>query len=73
MDSIPQMWRRVEEKSCTVMTALGGSEMVVRLIDARQLLCDQEAIEMALKWLSPASGLTVVFLAMKPLKSIFEH
>ena len=73
LDPIPQMWRRVEEKSCTVMTALGGSEMVVRLIDARQLLCDKEAIEMALKWLSPASGLTVVFLAMKPLAKKFER
>ena len=52
LDSIPQMWMRVEEKSCTVMTALGGSEMVVRLIDARQL-SDKEAIEMALEWLSP--------------------
>ena len=66
LDSIPEMWMRVEEKSCTVMTALGGSEMVVRLIDARQL-SDKEAIEMALEWFSPEAGLTVVFLAMKPL------
>ena len=66
LDSIPEMLMRVEDKSCTVLTALGGSEMVVRLIDARQL-SDKEAIEMALAWLSPEAGLTVVFLALKPI------
>ena len=72
LDSIPQMWRTEEENSCKVMTALGGSEMVVRLIDARQLR-DKKAIEMALEWLSPDAGLTVVFLAMKPLAKKFER
>ena len=71
LDSIPQMWK-VEENSCKVMTALGGSEMVVRLIDARQLN-DKEALEMALEWLSPEAGLTVIFLAMKPLAKKFER
>ena len=72
LDSIPQMWRTEEENTCKVMTALGGSEMVVRLIDARKLH-DKKAIEMALEWLSPEAGLTVVFLAMKPLATNFER
>ena len=72
LDSIPQMWRTEEENTCKVMTALGGSEMVVRLIDARQLR-DKKAIEMALEWRSPEAGLTVVFLAMKPLAKNFER
>ena len=72
LDSIPQMWRTEEENTCKVMTALGGSEMVVRLIDARQLR-DKQAIEMALEWLSPEAGLTVVFIAMQPLAKNFER
>ena len=73
LDSIPQMWRTEEENTCKVMTALGGSEMVVRLIDARKLRDNKKAIEMALEWLSPEAGLTVVFLAMKPLAKNFER
>ena len=72
MDSTPQMWRTEAENICKVMTALGGSEMVVRLIDARHLR-DKEAIEMALEWLSPEAGLTVVFIAMQPLAKHFER
>jgi len=66
------MWRTEAENICKVMTALGGSEMVVRLIDARQLR-DKKAIEMALEWLSPEAGLTVVFIAMQPLAKHFER
>ena len=72
LDSTPQMWRTEAENICKVMTALGGSEMVVRLIDARQLR-DKKAIEMALEWLSPEAGLTVVFIAMQPLAKHFER
>ena len=73
LDSIPQMWRTEEENTCKVMTALGGSEMVVRLIDARKLRDNKKAIEMALEWLSPEAGLTVVCIAMKLLAKNFER
>ena len=48
------------------MSDLGGSEMAVRLIDARGLK-DKRAVEMALEWFVADAGLTVVFLAMTPI------
>ena len=49
-----------------VAPMLGGSEMVVRLIDAR-MLTDKKALERAVEWLGPDTGLTIIFLAFKPL------